>query len=373
MHTTLKGVLNTLKRVGNLYPQVYDIHNLRIAHQRAKKGKGWYKEIKMIDEDVEPYLLEIQHLLKTRSYKTSEYTIFNRVEGRKERTIFKLPYYPDRITQWALMLVIEPHLIKTFIADTYSAIPGRGVHLVLNKIKHAMKYDRENTKYCLKMDVTKYYESINHDILKSKYARVFKDPDLLWLINEIIDSTEGDVGVPIGNYVSQYSGNLYLSAFDHWMKEEKRIKYYYRYMDDIVVFGDSKEDLHKLSHEIMDILDEKLNLKIKDNYQVFPSEVRGVDFVGYRMFPDYTLLRKSTTKNYKRKMTKILKKVESGVEMSYSEWCSINSYKGWLLHCDSFQLYNKYTHPLDKYEEAYYYKYMKGVINNDNSIFSSQT
>lgn len=350
-----------MKRFGNLYSQVYNLDNLRIAHQRAKKGKGWYGEVMKVDEDVDHYLYELQYMLQTKSYKTSEYTIFNRVEGRKERTIFKLPYYPDRVAQWALMLVIEPYLIRTFTTDTYSAIPGRGVHLCLKRIKKAIRTDRVGTKYCLKLDVTKYYESINHEILKSKYRRIFKDEDLLWLINEIIDSTEGDVGVPIGNYVSQYSGNLYLSAFDHWIKEVKRVKYYYRYMDDMVILGDSKEELHELCHEIIQTLDEKLNLTVKDDYQVFPTEVRGIDFIGYRMFPDYTLLRKSTAKNYKRKMTRILKKVESGNEMTYSEWCSINSYKGWLIYCHSHRLYEKYTKPLEKYEEEYYLKHVKGM------------
>lgn len=349
-----------MKRFGNLYSKVYGMKNLKIAHNRAKKGKGWYKEIVDVDEDTEKYLSELQHMLQTKSYKTSEYTVFNRIEGRKERTIYKLPYYPDRVAQWALMLVIEPYLIRTFTTDTYSAIPGRGVHLCLSRLKNALKTDREGTKYTLKMDLTKYYESINHDILKSKYEKIFKDKDLLWLINEIIDSTDGNVGVPIGNYVSQYSGNLYLSAFDHWLKEEKKVKYYYRYMDDMVILGDSKEELHELSHEIIKILEDKLQVTIKDDYQVFPTEIRGIDFVGYRVFPDYTLLRKSTTKNYKRKMTKILDKVESGIDMTYSEWCSINSYRGWLKFCDSHRLYQKYTKPLEEYGEEYHKKYVKG-------------
>lgn len=138
---------NSMKRYGNLYSQVCDINNLRIAHNRAKKGKGWYKEIVEMDKDIGHYLYELQHMLQSKSYVTSDYTIFNRVEGRKERTIYKLPYYPDRVAQWALMLVIEPYLIRTFTADTYSAIPGRGVHLCLERMKKAMTLDREGTKY----------------------------------------------------------------------------------------------------------------------------------------------------------------------------------------------------------------------------------
>lgn len=360
-----------MKRFGNLYPQVYDIENLRRAHLKAKKGKGWYQEVQLLNQDIDKYLRELQHMLKTKSYKTSEYTIFNRIEGRKERTIYKLPYFPDRVAQWALMLVIEPYLIRTFTTDTYSAIPDRGVHLCLRRMRRSLTLDPVGTQYCLKLDIRKYYESIDHDILKSKYARIFKDQDLLWLVYEIIDSTEGSKGVPIGNYVSQYSGNLYLSAFDHWIKEEKRVKYYYRYMDDIVIFSDSKEHLHHLYREIESYLSETLNVRIKENYQVFPTEARGVDFIGYRMFPNFTLLRKSTAKSYKRKMSHILNKVSNGKDMTHSEWCSINSYKGWLMHCDGFRLYEKYTKPLEKHEQYFYLKNVKGVIDNDKSSINS--
>ena len=217
-----------------------------------------------------------------------------------------------------------------------------------------MQTDVKGCQYCLKLDARKYYPSIDHDILKAKYARLFKDKDLLWLLYEIIDSTEGNTGVPIGNYLSQYSGNFYFSSFDHWLKEEKHVKHYHRYMDDIVIFGETKEELHQLLKEIDVYFKEKLHLTVKDNWQVFPTYVRGVDFLGYRIFMNYILLRKSTCKQMKRKMTDIRKKVSNGNMMNYSEWCSINSYKGWLIHCDSFRLQQKYIQPLIPHAEKYY-------------------
>lgn len=349
-----------MKRIGNLYSKVYDMENLKLAHQNARKGKGWYQEVKMVDEDPEKYLGMLQEMLINKTYNTSEYETFIKHEGTKDREIFKLPYFPDRICQWAILQVIEPYLLKHLIPNTYSAIPGRGIHLALHDIEKAMQTDVPGCQYCLKLDARKYYPSINHDILKTKYRRMFKDDDLLWLLDEIIDSTPGDTGIPIGNYISQYSGNFYLSSFDHWIKEVKHVKHYFRYMDDIVVFGTTKSELHKLRREIDEYFTKELKLTIKSNWQVFPTYKRGVDFVGYRTFLNYKLLRKSTCKQMKTKMVRLQHKViDNHKLMNYSEWCSINSYKGWLIHCDSHRLSQKYIVPLEPYANAYYQTIIK--------------
>lgn len=343
-----------MKRFGNLYEQIYDMDNLKLAHQNAKKGKGWYKEVLMVDNNPEYYLGLLQNKLKYKTYKTSEYETFIKKDSGKEREIYKLPYFPDRICQWAILQVIEKYLIRNLTIDTYSAIPNRGIHFGLKRVIHDMQTDVKGCQYCLKLDARKYYPSIDHDILKAKYRRLFKDEDLLWLLYEIIDSTDGNTGIPIGNYLSQYSGNFYLSSFDHWVKEEKHVKHYHRYMDDIVIFSHSKEELHQLRKEIDVYFSEKLHLTIKDNWQVFPTYVRGVDFLGYRIFLNYVLLRKSSCKQMKKKMTAISQKVEQGNLMNYSEWCSVNSYKGWLIHCNSFRLQQKYIQPILPHAEIYY-------------------
>ena len=335
-----------MKRFGNLYARIYDMENLKLAHKNAKKGKGWYKEVKMVDADPEKYLKQLQEMLINKTYDTSEYETFIKKDSGKERLIYKLPYFPDRVCQWAILQVIEPILLKTFTNDTYSAIPGRGIHLCLKRVEHAMQTDVPGCQYCLKIDAKKYYPSINHDILKEKYRRLFKDDDLLWLLDEIIDSTPGDTGIPIGNYISQYSGNFYLSAFDHWIKEVKHVKHYFRYMDDIVIFGETKEELHKLLEEIRKYFRVNLKLEIKGNYQIFPSYVRGVDYVGYRTFMNFKLLRKSTCKKFKRRMLQIKEKQDKGEIINYQEWCSANSYIGWLKWCDSWRLFEKYIEPI---------------------------
>lgn len=332
-----------MKRYGNLYEQIYDIENLRKAFKNAKRGKGWYEEVLKISENEDKYLLELQGMLLNKTYKTSEYEIFQKDCGNKIREIYKLPFFPDRICQWSILLIIEDIFIKNFVRDTYSAIPNRGIHLALKRMKREIKEDTEGMKYCLKIDVKKYYPNINHEILKQKLCKIFKDKDLLWLLSEIIDSIDGETGLPIGNYTSQYLGNFYLSEFDHWIKENKRIKHYFRYMDDCCIFSNSKEDLHRLKLEIDDYLMSNLKLKLKSNWQIFPVEDRGVDFVGYVVRKDYILLRKSIKQNMKKKAKKLNKKKT----LDFSDKCTINSYKGWLKYCDSYNLYNKHIKPLE--------------------------
>ena len=351
-----------MKRYGYLYKQIYSMENLELAHQHARKHKTWYKEVKQIDANPEPFLKELQDMLINHTYKTSKYETFVKKEHGKEREIFKLPYFPDRICQWAILQIIEPYVMKYFTKNTYSAIPGRGIHACLHDVVNAVQYDVPNCQYCLKIDARKFYPSIDHHILKMIYRRMFKDKELLWLLDEIIDSTPEGSGIPIGNYLSQYSGNIYLTPFDHWIKEVKHVKHYFRYMDDIVIFSSSKSELHKLRKEIDIFFTEKLKLHMKDNWQVFPTYKRGVDFVGYRVFMNYILLRKSTAKDFKKKMRKIDQKRMYGKEMNHSEWCSIHSYNGWLKHCDSYRLSEKYIKPIERYANCYYEQNIKGKV-----------
>lgn len=331
-----------MKRYGDLYEKIISPENLYKAHINARRGKRWYKEVKAIEENLPLAIRYLHEILENKTYHTSDYDIFMRNDGVKQREIYKLPYYPDRIVHWAIIQVIEPILLGKLTADTYSALPGRGVHYGLKRVQNDLTHDQKGTKYCLKLDVKKYYPSINHDILKSIYRKIFKDKDLLWLLDEIIDSVPEDKGVPIGNYLSQYSGNIYLSEFDHWIKEVKHVKHYHRYMDDIVIFSNSKKELHSLFHDIEGYLDKNLKLKIKENWQIFPTRVRGVDFLGYRFFGDYTLLRRRTATNLKVKMLKIANKNR----ITQRDISVIASYDGWIKHCDGYRLYEKYIQPL---------------------------
>jgi retron-type reverse transcriptase len=347
-----------MKRFGNIYKNIYDYENLKIAHKNARKGKSHYKDVKMVNKNERLYLEKLQNNLINKAYKTSDYVIKDIIDKGKNRTIYKLPYFPDRICQWAIMLQIEDIFLNTFCDFSCASIPDRGIHHGL-KLMNKYMQDEINTKYCLKLDIKKFFDNIDHKILKSLLRKKIKDKNLLWLLDEIIDSIGGDKGVPIGNYTSQYFANFYLTYFDHWLKEELKIKYVVRYMDDIVIFSNSKTDLKNKFNKMEEYLKNNLKLKIKENYQIFPTRVRGVDFIGYRHFGNYILLRKSTAKSLKRKMSRIYKKVLDGKEMTYSEWCSINSYKGWIKWCDGYNLYKKYIKPLEPHADNYYIKNIK--------------
>ena len=343
-----------MKRIGNLYEKIYDWDNLKEAHRRARKDKTFYKEVRMVDSNPDYYLSQIQEMLKNETYKVSDYTFSIIRDKGKERELAKLPYYPDRIIQWAIMLQVESVFLNTFCTHTCSSIPKRGIHRAYDLILRALK-DKPNTKYCLKLDVAKFYPSVNHDILKALLRKKFKDDKLLRLFDNIIDSYPKSVGIPIGSYLSQYLANFYLCYFDHWLKETKHVKHVVRFADDIVIFGDSKSTLHQLMDDIREYMHDNLSLNVKANWQVFPTDVRGVDFLSYRFFRNYILLRKSTCIRFKRQMRRIRAKQERKELISYSEWCSANSYIGWLKWANTWRLFTKYITPITKSLTAYYY------------------
>lgn len=324
-----------MKRKGYLYEQIYDLANLELAHKNARKGKTHYKEVQMVDKDPQKYFNILHQTLKNKTYKNSEYIKMTRkTDNGKIRDIFKLPYFPDRIIHHAIIQIVEPIWFNSLIRDTYSSIKGRGIHDGVKRIKKAL-LDKDNTTYCLKMDVKKYYPSINNEILKSIIRKKIKDNNLLWLLDEIINSTNG---VPIGNYLSQYFGNLYLLCLDHTCKT--KVKYYFRYCDDIVIFHKDKLFLHQLKSEIESYLTNKLDLKLKENWQVFPVEKRGVDFLGYRFFHNYILLRKSIKKRFVKSVKNIIKKYKN---LSTSQIINgLMSYYGWFKYGNCKNLQNKY-------------------------------
>ena len=316
-----------MKRIGNLYHQIYDVNNLKLADKKARLGKTNQQGVIKHDKNRGSNIINLYHVLINCEYTTSAYTVYTLYDP-KEREIFRLPYYPDRITHHAIMNVLEPIFVSIFTSDTYSCIKKRGIHGAFYKLKHVLK-DQINTRYCLKLDIKKFYPSINHYILKKLLRRKFKDEKLLALLDDIIDSAQG---VPIGNYLSQYLANFYLTYFDHWIKEVLRVKYYFRYCDDIVILSSNKETLWNYLDKIKIYLKDNLKLEVKYNYQVFPVVSRGIDFVGYKFYHTHILLRKSI----KLKFIKMIKYNNNSKSKA--------SYNGWLSHCNSINLRDKYLY-----------------------------
>ena len=356
-----------MKRVGNLYEQICSIDNLRLAHRQARRGKSFYNEVKMIDANEDKYLYELQDMLMNRTYKTSEYEIFEKKEGKKVRKIYKLPYFPDRICQWAIIQVIEPHLLKTLTDDTYSALPKRGTERARRKVVKALKTDIENTQWCLKIDIRKYYPSINVEKLKLKYRRLFKDKNLLWLLDEILDSSP-DSGVPIGNYISQYSGNIYLSDFDHKVKEYYKVKHYFRYMDDMVFMAATKEELQSLLAQIKVYLKTELDLDVKESWSLFKADDRGLDFVGYVFTHTNIRLRKSIALSIKRVSSKIKWRINNDMSLTRRLYFAFNSLLGWLKHSHSGWLKIRYFDIIEHYVQEFHDKVLIKRRCNDAAI-----
>lgn len=321
-----------MKRLNELHDQICTLENIKLADKNARKGKHNFGIINH-DKHTEQNYNRLLYELKNLSYTTSKYSQFKIYEP-KERIISRLPYYPDRITHWAIMNVMEPIWVKSFINHTYSCIKGRGIHKLANDIKKALKKDVEGTTYCLKLDIQKFYPSIDHEILKRILRRKIKDNKLLVILDEIIDSTSG---VPIGNYLSQFFANLYLTYFDHWLLEQVKVKHYFRYADDIVILSDDKDFLKKVLILIKLYLTNELRLKVKPNYKVFIVEMTGIDFIGYVFFHSHTKLRKSI----KQRMFKLVWKFKSNKIDVANFRRRIFSYFGWLKYCDSKHLLQK--------------------------------
>ncbi|MFZ4705419.1 MAG: reverse transcriptase domain-containing protein [Bacteroidales bacterium] len=324
-----------MKRIGNLYEKVCSMENLILADNNARKGKSRQYGVILFDKNKTANLELLHQMLINNEFKTSKYHVFKLDSNGKEREICRLPYFPDRIVHHAIMQVVKPIWLSTFTADTYSCIEGRGIHQAVNKLKVTLQ-NTEDTRYCLKLDIKKYYPSVDHAVLKQIIRKKIKDPDLLLLLDQIIDSAPG---LPIGNYLSQYFSNLYLSGLDHYCKEVLRVKHYYRYADDIVVLHSDKSYLHDILRSINGYVFSNLNLTIKGNYQVFPVEARGLDFLGYVFRHTHVLLRKSIKQRFARKMALLRNNPEKRA-LSYA------SYKGWSDHCNSKNLIKKLNHEI---------------------------
>lgn len=326
------------------------ISNLKEALINASKGKLDYFEVKEALKDSERVVEEIHRMLLNKTFKCSKYKTFIKVTKSKEREIFKLPFFPDRIIQHAIMQVLEPIWKKSLIKNTYQAIRGRGVHLCLRDVKRVI--DQGET-YCLQIDIKKFYPSINNEILKSVVRKKLKCKDTLSLLDTIIDNSSG---VPIGNYISQYFGNIFLSDIDRHIKERLKVKSYFRYCDDLILLHDSKKFLWECFHSIKKELG-FISLEVKDNYRVYKVNTRGgVNCLGFNVFTDRVSIRKSIIRSYRDRVNKM--KLEGSVDRKV-----LGSYFGWWKHSTYYEQWRSLTLPLlsisDDYDRVFILKLNK--------------
>ena len=332
-----------MKRYNNLYGSIIDKDNIRLAHKNARKGKTSYTEVKEVDDNIERYIDILHSMLSLGTYSPSAYTMFKKNDKGKIREIYKLPYFPDRIVHHAILQVLEPIWKKVLVKQTYQSIRGRGVTKCKRDLEKSLgRLNYENT-WCVKIDVEKFYPSVDNSILKVIVAKKIKCYKTLGLLYKIIDSMQG---LPIGNYISQYLGNLYLAYMDHYILSIPSVLTYSRYCDDIVVIVRSKANAKMILNLLNSYLNDKLKLKIKSNKQYFCIMYRGIDYVGFVFTSKGVRLRKTIVSKFKR-----ASRVNDDLVMS--------SYYGWLLECHSATLWLKYYKGSKKYvriEESYRFR-----------------
>ena len=313
---------------------------------KASLGKRHQQRVKRVVENIDVAAAKIREMLLNKTYAPSPYIVKTIRDGanKKERTIHKPRFYPDQIIHWALMLQVEPIIMRGMYAYNCGSVPGRGTSFGQKAVRRWLDADYKGTKYCLKMDISKFYPSVDNEVLKGMFRRKIKDADCLWLIDTIVDSSRG---LPIGNFTSQWFANFYLEGLDHHIKERLGIKYYVRYVDDLVLLGPNKKKLHRTRAAIADYLS-TIKLELKGNWQVFRVNSRAVDFLGFRFFRNKTILRKRNALRIKRRFRKISKKRW----MSYKDACAVISYWGWIKRSDSYLLYTGTLRPLVNVNKA---------------------
>lgn len=354
-HYFLRG--DILKRLKNLYPAICDFDNLLAAYGEARKGKRYRNEVLAFTHNLEASLVAIQEELREKTYRVGSYREFFVYEPKK-RLIMALPF-KDRVVQWAIYRVLNPPLDRRYISDTYACRVGYGAHKAADRLQYWLRDldSKQGRIYALKMDVSKYFYRVDHDVLVGILRRLIADKDLLWLLETIIrcehikfgvDLDDSGftgvrvpgVGMPIGNLTSQMFANLYLNELDQFVKHDLHVKRYMRYMDDSLILHRDKAYLREIKQEIQTFLAERLRLTLNGKSCIRTID-QGIDWVGYRIWSTHKKLRKSTARKMRRRL-KYLQRAYTWGEVGFEDVnASVQSYLGLLKHCNSYNLRRK--------------------------------
>ena len=322
-----------MKRIGHVFAQVCDFRSLEQAAYRAFRANRDNADALRFMYRLEPEILQLQRELESGAYRPGPYHTFTIWEP-KERHIAAAPFR-DRVVHHSVCAVLEPVFERRYVFDSYACRTGKGSH---RAVERAVRFARGN-RFFLKCDVRKYFESMDHEILKGLLRHLFKDRYFLSAtspsiplqrgnnssvahrLNSPFEGGQGDVlplldrivdhnaphnapgkGVPIGNLTSQHFANLYLDPLDHFVKEVLRVRGYVRYMDDFLCFADSKDELHGAQDEVRDFLRGRLKLELKDNKCYVAPVSQGIPFLGFRIFPGTIRLARASLVRCRRKL-----------------------------------------------------------------------
>lgn len=347
-------------KIKNVFDEIFSIDNLYAALEDASQGRRYNKDALVYNLDAWAMVQEIRNEIFNGTYSIDRYYIFYVYEPKK-RMIMSISF-KHRIVQWAIYRVINPVLVKGYIEDSYGCIPGRGSLSAMQRLKYwvVMASRKEEQWFYLKLDISKYFYRISHRVLKKILAKKIKDKRLLKVLYSIIDCEHTpfglplgrspgdvpleerlfDVGMPIGNLLSQLFANVYLNELDQYCKRELQIRFYIRYMDDVIILCNSKLQLRIWKDQIEQFLLQELELHLNKKTCIRPIG-QGIEFVGYRIWADRVVIRKSTTLRIRRALRGMAAKyTDYKITMQdFSE--TLQSYLGMLEHCDSDALINK--------------------------------
>jgi retron-type reverse transcriptase len=306
-----------MKRHGHLWESMISFESLLEAAAKAQRGKRFRPVVARFHFTLERELLVLQEELAAKTYRPGPYRSFYIYEPKK-RQISAAPYR-DRVVHHALIAVLEPIFERSFAMDSYACRKGKGTHAAVARCQHYARRFR----YVLKADIRKFFPSVDHEILKQLIARKIKDPDVLWLVGQIIDHsnpqeevlqwfpgddlftpTERRRGIPIGNQTSQFFANVYLDPLDHLIRDTLGVDGYVRYVDDFLLFSDDKRHLAEMRAQLTGLL-AGLRLRLHPTKNVIFPTSQGIPFLGYRIFPTHRLLAKDNVRRFRRRARKM--------------------------------------------------------------------
>ena len=320
------------KKYRNLFDKIVDIENLRDAYNKTVKGGNRYSKGHLVfKENLESNLYKLQTQMISENYEIGEYYSF-KVYEPKVRTIHSLPF-KDRIVQHAINNIIEPIFDKTFYSISYACRKGKGTHKGINKVQSTMRKikTKSNKFYFLKMDFKKYFASVHSSLLKAKIAKKITDAKTLRLFFKFI----GEKGIMIGNLLSQLCANIFGHIFDNFIKTKLKIKYYFRYMDDTVIFHESKQFLQLTQKRLHAFMRVYLKLKFS-KWFIQKADVRFLDFLGMRIKSAFKLVRKDSVVRAKQKVKFYARtKQDKALKIFLASW------HGHIQSADSFNLKNQ--------------------------------
>ncbi|MFR0823465.1 MAG: reverse transcriptase domain-containing protein [Clostridia bacterium] len=339
------------RTIRNQFDRKLTYHQLMKAHLLSKKGKGYRKEVILFNLKQEEYITWLLEQLKNRTYQHGGYTTFYVTEP-KLRKIEKSRYIDRIVHRWIVDNFLIPYFIPTFISSSYACLKNKGMHKACLDVQKAMLHCKRiwENYYILKMDIRKYFDNIDKDILYTLLKKKIKEDKLLWLLQTVIysnnsknlqeESHYSKKGLPIGNYTSQIFANIYLNELDQYAKHKLHCKYYFRYLDDTVIFLKTKEEAKAVLEKIKCFLRENLKLELNQKTQIFKS-IQGVNFCGYKIKEYRLKIRDKGKRRLKKKVIILTRQVQQGNATSKEAYQYLCGHLGYIKIADTYQLEKK--------------------------------